>query len=1246
VTTSRLLLHTLGELRLEGDSAARLSSRRKELALLTYLARRAPRTIGRGELAELLWGNRDAVKARQSLRQALLELKRTVGNGLDAGTEKVGLTGNAVTLDLASFESDLAAGRWREAVGRWSGEFLADIDDMGGEDFRIWLEAEREACRRGLRTALQGLIGEARRKGSWAEGVRWAERWVETLPGEEAGYRNLLELMSLDGRPADALARHAGFLTQLRALELEPTPAFLQLGKMLERDSARAPAHPTPSSAALFTPDLVGRGPAMAELFAAWARVRAGKPATVLVEGEAGIGKTRLCEEFLERLGGERSPPIVARARGLKQVELTRLSPVGEILGTLTAAPGAAGASPRALSELSLVVPALRDRFPHLPEPTGTQTALEDALVETVKAISEERPVVLLVDDLPRADEPSQRLLRSVVGRLSTGVLFLATARIGEDEPSSAYVELASELHARRLKLHVLNPHEVESLLGSMLELPASERQRLARRLHAQGGGNPFYLIELTAAMVDEELLTPTESGSWHLAPSSDEQVIPLPATIREVVARRLDRLSGEARAVLDTAAVLGRSFDPAMIPQVSGLSPAASTVALEELIARRMLRGSIEAPSRQEFTHEIIGRVAYDRLSPKRREQLHQSAAGAWQTRRRSSGAKVAIGYHRERAGSRRGSTRWIRRGLIAAAVVLLAGFTAILLTPPSQRASLLTLLTRSKPSLVPQRIVIAPLTNHTGDSALAGLGAMAADWIAQGLMRTTQFEVVDPRTTSLAGRIVDRIPVFLRDRNPAIALADETGAGTVVSGDLFEEGDSLRVLMQVIDAGTGKIVRAIDPVSGPVGAPSRLVAALGNHVLAAVASAVDTTSRGFSAALGAPPSYEAYTEVSKAWESFFRDDFGDVFQRLQRASVLDSGYMTPLLMRAYVETRLSHWPPVDTLVRRLQAHTNTLRPAERAVLEGLEADLRGDLWGRLRAARELMNLTPASVEGYTLAASSALFVNRPREALNILSRVDPDRGLLLVAPFFWINQTPALHRVGDHSAEVESARQGLRRFPDRFWTHLNLLLALAAEGDVDELHHELARVTRDDPVPAIGDREKAFYVWRELRAHGHTGAAARWLEPLISTPVTEPSDTNLATALLEGDLESAAARWDNARRVYATSLANHPGNTELLGRMGAAAAHLGDSTGAKRFDRILSQLPPKYQFGRQTYARARIAAALGDKAAAVGLLRTAWVEGRPIAFDNLGDEDVHTDPEFEALRDYFPFQLLLRID
>src|SRR4051812_21432928 len=136
-----LLLHSLGELRVEGDSAARLSSRRKELTLLTYLARRAPRAISREELAELFWGARQSAKARQSLRQALLELKRLVGDKLDTETDKVFLESGAVTLDAAAFESDLAAGRWREAAERWQGDFLAGIDDMGGDDFRIWLKA-------------------------------------------------------------------------------------------------------------------------------------------------------------------------------------------------------------------------------------------------------------------------------------------------------------------------------------------------------------------------------------------------------------------------------------------------------------------------------------------------------------------------------------------------------------------------------------------------------------------------------------------------------------------------------------------------------------------------------------------------------------------------------------------------------------------------------------------------------------------------------------------------------------------------------------------------------------------------------------------------------------------------------------------------------------------------------------------------------------------------------------------------
>jgi hypothetical protein len=132
----------------------------------------------------------------------------------------------------------------------------------------------------------------------------------------------------------------------------------------------------------------------------------------------------------------------------------------------------------------------------------------------------------------------------------------------------------------------------------------------------------------------------------------------------------------------------------------------------------------------------------------------------------------------------------------------------------------------------------------------------------------------------------------------------------------------------------------------------------------------------------------------------------------------------------------------------------------------------------------------------------------------------------------------------------------------------------------------------------------------------------------------------------MLQGDVQYAARRWNAARRYYAAALARHPRTPALLGRLGATAAHAGDRTEARRFDATLAALSEPYLFGRHTYARARIAAALGERATAVELLRSAWAQGRPIAFDDRENEDVHTDEDFESLREFFAFQMLMRTD
>ena len=314
-------LQTLGELRLGGEGNSALSSRRKELVLLTYLARRGPRPLSREQAASLLWEDREERRSRQSLRQAVLELRRLVGEGLGSDADHVWLDPHAVELDATLFEHEVDAGRWEEAIARWKGDFLAGLEDVGGEELRTWLEAERESLRQRLRTALGGLIARAKERGARRDGIGWAERWLSELPLDQEAHVHLLELLHLDGRTGEALARDAAFRVQLEAAGLTVGPELAHLAQVLGR--AESSTQRPRASAVLLSPDLVGRGPALAELEAAWDDVLRGSGAVVVAEGELGIGKTRLCEEFARRLAarpeqvGVGGPRCTTLIRGL-----------------------------------------------------------------------------------------------------------------------------------------------------------------------------------------------------------------------------------------------------------------------------------------------------------------------------------------------------------------------------------------------------------------------------------------------------------------------------------------------------------------------------------------------------------------------------------------------------------------------------------------------------------------------------------------------------------------------------------------------------------------------------------------------------------------------------------------------------------------------------------------------------------------------------------------------------------------
>jgi DNA-binding SARP family transcriptional activator len=698
-----LRLRTLGSPRLSAPDGERLTGRRKELALLAYVALHAPRPLSRVELATLLWGERDDARARHSLRQALLRLRREIGDALVVDTESVSLGSDAIDLDTTRLDRELASGRVREALAHWRGDFLAGFEDVGGEAWRWWVEAERQRRRRVLAAALEQRVHRARADADWNEALAFAADWAELCPDDERAARHHIEAMRDADRVDEALRLYRAFVERLRReLEIEPSDDFVRLGAALEERDAREAREPAPSaipgSVALFTPAMIGRAPALAELRSAWTATTEGGSTTVVVEGEAGIGKTLLCEEFLASLPARTDSPLVLRTRARSE-DTGPWSTVRELVRSVLAAPALGGVSGETLAALARIAPELRDRFPHLPDADVDDAALAPAFIATLGVLAEDDPVVVFVDDAPLADRQSRSALLALLHAAPPGLFVLLTVRTGAFAGRDLLRDLSQVRGRRHLRLGPLAPGEIDVLLQSMLDLPAAERRALGARLHAESRGNPFYAVEIVFALVDEGRLAPDAHGIWRAAAGVGDDVLPLPHGVREAVERRLTGLPDAARELAGAAAVAGEPVDPAMIARLLGWAPGAFESAFEELLVRRLLRESPAQRGRYEFVHPMVRRVAYESVDVEHRQALHRAVAARLTPAAGTDPDLLALArHHRERGGEEIESARrpWGARTVwVAAAVALLAIAVAWVLgrpvrSPPSDLAAI----------------------------------------------------------------------------------------------------------------------------------------------------------------------------------------------------------------------------------------------------------------------------------------------------------------------------------------------------------------------------------------------------------------------------------------------------------------------------------------------------------------------------------------------------------------------------
>jgi DNA-binding SARP family transcriptional activator len=584
--------------------------------LVVFLARRAPRAVSRTELATLFWGERGEERARQSLRQALLELKHALGDSVDIDAEMVRLPADAVALDIVTFEQDVASGRLSDAVDRWTGDFFEGAEDIGGDGLRRWIESERSGLHQQLGMAMERLIGDTELRGDWAGAAKWAERWAGAVPFDEKAHLRLIESLRMNGRGTDALKTHAAFVSRVRtSLDLDPSVEFLRLGGGLADEARTELARKGRVSVAVHDPQLVGRAAVLDELSEGWLRARGGTPLVVVVRGEGGSGLTRIADELATRAQAD---GLVLRGSGEPSA----------IFKDLQGAPGIAGAAPEALAAVSRIVPALASAFPGLPVSPSDEATLRDSLIQVLAAVSEERPVLILAEDLHQANESSLRFVAAIAQKLSGSVLLVVTHDEGAAQPDLAMASILGVRGVRRIQLEELGVTDVETMLGSMVTMEPADRHALAMRLYEDSSGFPYAVRELVVALVDDHLLKLDGSGIWRVSPALAGRPLPVPVAWRERVRRRLEGFQPASRAVADAIAVLGEATDPAVAASVVQLSPDDADRAMRDLVARRILRESLTNPGRFAFASPLLARTVASLIPPTRRQGLHQRAA------------------------------------------------------------------------------------------------------------------------------------------------------------------------------------------------------------------------------------------------------------------------------------------------------------------------------------------------------------------------------------------------------------------------------------------------------------------------------------------------------------------------------------------------------------------------------------------------------------------------------------------
>lgn len=530
------------------------------------------------------------------------------------------------------------------------------------------LSQEELAERAGLTASAIGALERGERRRPYPHTVQLLATALEL---DEARRANLIAAVPRRGTGAPA---SVGTPTRTAANGVSDGHGAAPSSPGGELASGSSPSPRVGGSTAAF----VGRQGELAVLRAKLAEAVAGQGSVVLLVGEAGIGKTRLGREFAEEavqcgavvlwgccFEGDWQPSYGPWVEALAAYSRSRTPE------HLLQAMGA-GAAP-----IARLVPEVSAALPDVPVPSPLSPDQErfrlyDAVIRFLLAVSGEHPVLLVLDDLHWADADSLRLLRHLARFVSRArVLVIGVYRDPEFGLNDAHPlvgtlsVLRREGDCERLMLHGFSGDEVAEYLAQTAgqALPLA----LVKVIEEETSGNPFYAREVFRHLTEEAKVL-QRGGRWSTDVSIRE--LGIPEGVRQVVGRRVARLSEPTGTLLRLAAGFSGSFGFAVLQALSDLSEEALLDCLDEALQAGLLRPSRQSPPKYEFGHAIVRHALYDGLNIDRRARLHRRIALALEQvqagRELEGAAELAWQYHASAALP--GATKGLAYALTAA--------------------------------------------------------------------------------------------------------------------------------------------------------------------------------------------------------------------------------------------------------------------------------------------------------------------------------------------------------------------------------------------------------------------------------------------------------------------------------------------------------------------------------------------------------------------------------------------------